>query len=216
IFTPPDGAVTELALAPSQGDLRIHIPEDKAQTALGYMVEAPALSSKEALAWRLALYMFSHGYGGRLGDEAISNRGLAYYVSADYRGGENAGLVTLNIGVDPDKQQALFETLKAELARFVAEPPDEAELAEAQRNLIGRKVSAAQSNEEIVDALASDWAGPGLTTIAEFRAAVNAATLRDVRAVLPRFADGDFVVTSAGAAKDATVSTGESPMESDG
>lgn len=216
IFTPPDGAVTELALAPSQGDLRIHIPEDKAQTALGYMVEAPALSSKEALAWRLALYMFSHGYGGRLGDEAISNRGLAYYVSADYRGGENAGLVTLNIGVDPDKQQALFETLKAELARFVAEPPDEAELAEAKRNLIGRKVSAAQSNEEIVDALASDWAGPGLTTIAEFRAAVNAATLRDVRAVLPRFADGDFVVISAGAAKDATVSTGESPMESDG
>lgn len=216
VFGPMAEAAPHAALAPSQGDLRIHVPEDKAQTALGYMVEAPALDSKEALAWRLALYMFSHGYGGRLGEEAISNRGLAYYVSADYRGGKGSGLITLNIGVDPDKQPALLETLKAELARFVAEPPDEAEFAEAKRNLIGRKISAAQSNVEIVDALASDWAGPGLTTIEGFRAAVNAASLADVRAVLPRFADGDFVVISAGAAEDATVSTGESPMESDG
>ena len=151
------------------------------------MTAAPALDADDALAWRLALYIFAHGYGGRLGEEAISNQGLAYYISADYRGGKDAGLVTLNISIDPEKQTALLETLKAELARFVSEPPDEADLAEAQRHLIGRKISAAQSNDEITAALARDWAGPGLTTIEEFNAAVNAVTLDEVRSVLPAF-----------------------------
>ncbi len=197
-FAAPSGAISALALTPSQGDILVHIPEEKAQTALGYMAAAPAADDEKALAWRLALYMFAHGYGGRLGEEAISNKGLAYYISADYRGGKGAGLVTLNIGVDPDKQQALLETLKGELARFKSQPPDEAELAEAKRYLIGRKISAAQSNEEITAALASDWAGPGLTTIEDFAAAVNAVTLEDVRGVLPAFTNGDFVVISAG------------------
>jgi zinc protease len=202
-FGAPNDAMPELSLSPSQGDLQIHIPEDKAQTALGYMAAAPALDDEQALPWRLALYMFAHGYGGRLGEEAISKQGLAYYISADYRGASNrfggAGLITLNIGVDPAKQQALLETLKAELARFVSQPPDEAELAEAKRHLIGRKISAAQSNEEITAAIARDWAGPGLTTIEAFAEAVNAVTLDEVRGVLPAFAGGDFVVISAGA-----------------
>ncbi|PQA89336.1 M16 family metallopeptidase [Hyphococcus luteus] len=209
----PNGARRLAALTPSKGDIRVHIPEDKAQTALGYMTSAPALDEENALAWRLALYMFSHGYGGRLGNEAISKRGLAYYVSADYRSGADAGLVTLNIGVDPDKQEALLETLKAELKRFVAEPPDEAELAEAKRHLIGRKISAAQSNEEITAALAHDWAGPGLMTIEDFAAAVNAVTLGEVRAVPPAFADGDVVVISAG---DENHGTDESDNRSQG
>ncbi|MFC2953702.1 M16 family metallopeptidase [Marinicaulis aureus] len=200
-FSPILAEPSVATITPSQGDIHVHLPEDKAQVALGYMTAAPALDSGEAAAWRLALYMFAHGYGGRLGEEAISNQGLAYYIGADYRGGKGAGLITLNIGVDPDKQQALLETLKAELARFQSEPPDEAELAEAKRHLIGRKISAAQSNEEITAALAQDWAGQGLTTIEDFSAAVNAVTLDELRDVLPAFADGDVVAISAGGEK---------------
>ncbi|MEZ5891898.1 MAG: insulinase family protein [Parvularculaceae bacterium] len=195
----PGGEIAPITLTPSQGDILVRIAEDKAQAALGYMAAAPALNDRQALAWRLALYMFAHDYGGRLGAEAISKRGLAYYIGADYRGGKGAGLITLNIGVDPDKQDALLETLKAELACFVAEPPDAAELADAKRNLIGRKISAAQSNDEITAALARDWAGPGLTTIEDFANAVNAVSLDDVRGVLPAFISGDAVVISVGA-----------------
>ncbi len=195
------GERPSVSLTPSTGDIHVHIPDEKAQLAVGYMTAAPGLDTDEAMAWRLALYMFAHGYGGRLGEEAISNQGLAYYIGADYRGGKGAGLITLNIGVDPDKQQALLKTLKAELARFQSEPPDEAELAEAKRHLIGRKISAAQSNEEITAALALDWAGPGLTTIEEYAAAVNAVTLDQLRDVLPAFADGDIIAISAGGEK---------------
>ena len=194
----PTGTIAAAALSSSPGDLDIRIPHDKAQTALGYMVDAPAPVSSDALAWRLALYMFAHGYGGRLGEEAISKRGLAYYIDAAYRGGRGAGLVTFNIGVDPDKQAALLETLQAELARFRSEPPNDADLAEAKNHLIGRKISAAQSNSEITAALARDWAGPGLSTIDDYSALVNAITLDDIHAVLPAFTEGDIVVISVG------------------
>lgn len=195
------GERPSVSLVPSTGDIHVHIAEEKAQLALGYMAAASGLETDEAIVWRLALYIFAHGYGGRLGEEAISDQGLAYYIGAEYRGGKDAGLITLNIGVDPDKQQALLEVLKAELARMVSEPPSEAELAEAKRHLIGRKISAAQSNDEITAALARDWAGPGLTTIEEYAAAVNAVTLDQLRDVLPAFADGDFIAISAGGEK---------------
>lgn len=199
----PSGEAPRSRLTPSQGDLSIRINEPKAQTALGYMAPAPALEDEMALAWRMALYLFAHDYGGRLGDEAISRRGLAYYADARYRGDKGAGLVTLNIGVDPDKQEALVGVLRAELARFVEEPPDAADLAEARRHLIGRKISAAQSHEEIAAALAQDWAGPGLSTIDDYAAAVNAVTLDELRGVLPAFVSGDVVIISVGAPGDA-------------
>ncbi|MEZ5929940.1 MAG: hypothetical protein R3C55_15845 [Parvularculaceae bacterium] len=57
------------------------------------------------LAWRLALLRaLAHHYEGRLGAEAISNRGLVYYIGAKYRASPTAGLITLQTGVDPDKQ----------------------------------------------------------------------------------------------------------------
>ena len=84
------------------------------------------------------------------------------------------------------------------MARFRSEPPNDADLAEAKNHLIGRKISAAQSNSEITAALARDWAGPGLSTIDDYSALVNAITLDDIHAVLPAFTEGDIVVISVG------------------
>lgn len=198
-FSAIGGKAQPSHLTPSKGDIFVAIPEEKAQAALGYATTAPKLNSTDALAWRLALYMFAHGYGGRLGDEAISRRGLAYYIDADYRGGADAGLVTLSIGVDPDKQDALQALLKAELGRFVAEPPSAAEFAEAKRHLIGRRISAAQSNEELVARLADIWTGHGIMDDEDYAAAVNAITLEQVLEILPAFAGGDMIVVSVGA-----------------
>ncbi len=188
------------SLTPSSGDIVISIPEDKAQAAIGYMAAAPARNAPEALAWRMALYLFAHDYGGRLGAEAISRQGLAYYIGADYRGaGNSPGLVTLSIGVDPEKQDALQDLIRSELARFAAEPPTEVELAEAKRHLIGRRISAAQSNEELTAALAGNWANHDMMDETSFSAAVNAVTLEDVHAVLPAFTGGDMIVVKVGA-----------------
>ncbi len=190
----------QTSLHPSTGDITVSIPEEKAQAALGYMAAAPARSSPDALVWEMALYLFAHDYGGRLGDEAISNRGLAYYIGADYRGGAlGDGLITLAIGVDPAKQDALEVLIRAELDRFVTEPPTEAELAEAKRHLIGRRISAAQSNEELTAALAEIWASHGIMDAEDYAAAVNAVTLDQLHEILPAFAGGDMITIRTGA-----------------
>lgn len=187
-------------LRPSTGDITVSIPEEKAQAALGFMAAAPARSDPQALAWEMALYLFAHDYGGRLGEEAISKRGLAYYIGADYRSGASGdGLVTLAIGVDPAKQDALETLIRTELDRFVTEPPTEAELAEAKRHLTGRRISAAQSNEELTAALAEIWASHGMMDAEDYAAAVNAVTLDQLHEILPAFTGGDMIIIKTGA-----------------
>lgn len=188
-----------IALVKSGGDITVALPQKKAQAALGYMVAAPPLSDENAIAWRLALYILSHDYEGRLGKEAISRRGLVYYIGADYRAAPDAGLITLSIGVDPDKQAAMRAILQSELRRLVDDPPTEEELAEAKRHLIGRRVSAAQSNPEIAAAVAREWLAYGaLRGDDVYAGAVNAVSLQAVRALLPAFAGGDIVTIKVG------------------
>lgn len=186
-------------LTPGSGDIDVSLAANKAQAALGYMVAAPAPDDESAIAWRLALYILSHDYEGRLGKEAISRRGLVYYIGADYRAAPGAGLITLSIGVDPDKQEAMRALLSSELKRLLDEPPTEKELAEAKRHLIGRRISAAQSNPEIAAALAREWLAYGaLRDKDAYAGAVNAVSLEAVRALLPAFAGGDIVTIKVG------------------
>ncbi|MEE4163476.1 MAG: insulinase family protein, partial [Woeseiaceae bacterium] len=154
--------------------------------------------SRDSLTWELALYLFSHGYEGRFGKAAISDRGLAYYIAADYRGGPDTGLITLAAGVDPVSQAPLAALLQSELARFVAEPPAAEELAEAKAYLVGRRTSAALSPAERVERLASDRVGHGLMTSDAYADAVAAVTLDQLNAVLTAFADGRVVTVAVG------------------
>ncbi|MCA8896230.1 MAG: insulinase family protein, partial [Amphiplicatus sp.] len=196
---PPPASPPSAAPSPSTGAVTAAIADKKSQTALGYMVPAPAMNDADALAWRLALYVLSHHYEGRLGAEAISNRGLVYYIGAKYRASPTAGLITLQTGVDPDKQGEMRDLIKSEIARLLSEPPSEAEFAEAKRHLIGRRISAAQSNDEIAESLSLEWLAFGaLRSVDDFAATVNAVTLDDVKAVLPTFVKGDIVTVTVG------------------
>ncbi len=142
-------------------DIDIVLDEPKAQNAVGYMAAAPAANDEGALAMRIALYVISHGYEGRLGKEAITRRGLAYYIDAQYLAGADGGIVTLSSGVDPDKTDAFRALMKTEISRLQSEPPTDAEIAEAKKHLIGRKISGSQSNAEIADALVRDFLAAG-------------------------------------------------------
>jgi predicted Zn-dependent peptidase len=132
-----------------------------AQAALGYVAPAPAGGSREGLAWRILLYILTHDYGGRLGDAAIRDRGLIYHVDSAYRVARASAAITLSIGVDPARLDAMEAALRAELARLVSEPPSDIEVEAARRHLLGRDLSAAQSNAEIAAALARQWVETG-------------------------------------------------------
>jgi hypothetical protein len=132
-------------------------PAGTAQSQVGYLVAAPHPATEPALAWRLALYVLAHGYEGRLGKEAISRRGLIYWIDAEYRSDGRRGWIELLAGVDPEKRVAMGDLLGMELRGLVERPPSGAEIAEARHHLVGRRRTAAQSNEELASLWAGDW-----------------------------------------------------------
>jgi zinc protease len=165
-----------------------------AQEQLGYVVRAPGPAEPAAAAWQIALYLLTHGYEGRLGKEAISNRGLVYYVDSAYRSDGRNGWVALSMGVDPDKLPAMRDLLRGELQRLLSMPPTQADLDEARRHLLGRQLSAAQSNRELADRLAREWLWYGeLLDYGDLRQRLEPVTLQDLLAVLPAFAGGAIV-----------------------
>jgi zinc protease len=179
-------------------DMDIALGRPVAQAQLGYIVPAPGPSDSPALAWRLLLYVLSHGYEGRLGKEAISNRGLAYYIDSRYRSDGVNGWITLAIGVDPHKVSPLRDLLVAELRQLREHPPTEAEVEEAKAHLLGRAVSAAESNAELADSVAGDWLWyGGVRTPAELEARLRRVGRRDVIAAVDAFVEGAVITVSA-------------------
>ena len=165
-----------------------------AQERLGYLVRAPGPAEPGAAAWRMALYILSHGYEGRLGKEAISRRGLVYYIDSAYRSNGVDGWITLDIGVDPAQLPAMRDLLRSELERLQQEPPSQAEIEEARRHLLGRFVSAAQSNAELADRLSREWLWYGeLVDYETLSAALGHVTREDVLAILPEFTAGAVI-----------------------
>jgi predicted Zn-dependent peptidase len=162
-----------------------------AQSQLGYVVAAPGPHDDGYLATRILLYTLAHHYEGRFGKEAISRRGLAYYVDARYTSNGGPGFVTLGIGVDTHKLDALAALLAAELERLGKEPPTTAEIEEAKQHLVGRAMSAAQGNDELATELATNWLWHGdLPSVERLRERLDAVTREDVLAVIPGFVNG--------------------------
>jgi predicted Zn-dependent peptidase len=192
-MTPADPAPLHPRTVPR--DLEIEVPVAKAQAQLGYVVAAPPPGHPDCFAWRMLLYVLSHGYEGRLGVEAISRRGLVYYIDAEYLTDGTSGRVSLAIGVDPAKLDAMRELLHETLKGLAEMPPTEAEVAEAGTHLLGRRQTAAQSNEEISARLIEEWVGWGrMLSDDEFAAAVNAVSRKDLERVIPAFLAGTTIV----------------------
>jgi predicted Zn-dependent peptidase len=176
-------------------DIDIHLDKPVAQAQLGYIVPAPGPTDEQALAYRILLYILSHDYEGRLGKEAISNRGLAYYIDSRYRSDGGEAWITLSVGVDPAKVTQLKTLLKAELRRLQEDLPTNDEIEEAKRHLVGRARSGSQSNEELAAALAEEWLWYGeLLTPEALAEKLDVIDREDVIGIVTEFIDGATIV----------------------
>ena len=165
-----------------------------AQEQLGYVVRVPNRSDDAAIAWQLVLYVLNHGYEGRLGKEAISRRGLVYYIDTAYHTDGQNDWITMSTGVDADKLPAMKKLFRAELDRLLASPPSVAELEEAKNHLLGRFDSAAQSNLDLADSLTRQWVlHDGLLGRDELVRKLEGVTRQDIINLLPAFTNGSFV-----------------------
>jgi predicted Zn-dependent peptidase len=89
--------------------------------------------------------------------------------------------------------------LKAQLARLVTEPPTAAEVDTARRHLLGRDISAAQSNREIANRLARQFIDAGgLRSHQQLEAALNSIGPQDLAAIAPAFARGTILRVDVG------------------
>jgi len=168
-----------------------------AQSQLGYIVAAPAPTEPAYTAWRILQYIVAHGYEGRLGKEAISRRGLAYYIETRYSSAGGSGRITLSTGVDTTRLPALEALLAREFARLASAPPTEAEIAEARQFFFGRAQSASQSNEELAATLGRHWLRHAeIPNLDRLREQLDAVTRDDVLAVVPAFVDGLTIVVA--------------------
>lgn len=178
-------------------EIAISIGAPVAQAQLGYIVSVPGPMEPSYEAVRILLYILSHGYEGRLGKEAISRRGLAYYIESRYRSDGVNGWVTLGIGVDPARIEPLKTLLLEELLRLETDPPTEMEIDEAKRYLRGRAQSAYQSNGELAASLAQQWLWHGDARILDSLDKRLAAVARkDVLNAVPGFINGLTIVVA--------------------
>ncbi|HWM89193.1 MAG TPA: insulinase family protein [Thermoanaerobaculia bacterium] len=159
----------------------------KAQSQIGYAVPVPS----SPLAWRMLLYVMAHDYEGRLGKELISRRGLAYYLGTRHHTDGQAGWLSITTGVNPDKLDEARALFFGGLDALLQHPPTEAEVEEARQHLIGRRLTAPMSNEEMSAAYAREWIERGrLLTDAEWEREVRAVTREEILEIVPAFLAG--------------------------
>jgi zinc protease len=174
--------------------VREQIAKPLAQGALGYVVQGPAPGTRDALAWRMLLYVLTHDYSGRLGRSAIADKGIVYHIYSSFRTDGHRSWAKISTGVDPDKADAMEAELRAQLARLVSAPPTVAEVEAARTHFLGRDVTAAQDNEEIVAKLAREFVETGgLRSHEQLRAQLQAVTPADLAAAARSFVNGTII-----------------------
>jgi predicted Zn-dependent peptidase len=192
-------ALAPVELQVTQTELSATVAAAKAQARLGYVVTVPTPSDHDHLTWRVLLYILTHGYEGRLGKEVITRRGLIYYIDSEVHSDGSSAWISLEMGVDPPKLVPLRKLLARELEGLKNHPPKAAEVEEAKRHLVGRRISAAQSPEEISTALLREWMFVGrLRSLEEYTQQVSEVSREDVLRIVPAFSAGAIASVEAG------------------
>jgi len=174
--------------------IRERIAKPLAQGGIGYVAEGPAPGTREALAWRMLLYVLTHDYSGRLGRSAITEKGIVYHIYSSFRTNGARSWATISTGVDPAKADAMEAELRAQLAKLASTPPSAAETDAARNHLLGRDLTAAQSNEELAAKLTREFVETGaLRSHAQLRELLQTITPADLSALVPLMAKGTLI-----------------------
>lgn len=184
---------------PKQEIVRERIAKPLSQGGIGYVVEGPAPGTRDALVWRMLLYVLTHDYSGRLGKSAISEKGLVYHIYSSLRTNGKQTWATIWTGVDPGKADAMQEELQAQIAKLADNPPSAAEVEAARNHLIGRDLTASQNNEELAAKLSRNFVeAGGLRSHEQLRAMLQGITAADLAKASKQFARGTVLRVDVG------------------
>jgi predicted Zn-dependent peptidase len=117
-----------------------------------------------------------------------------YYIDSAYQTDGGNDWIVLQTGVDPANMPAMERLLKAQLGRLLTDPPSGQEMEEARTHLLGRFISASQSNQELADDLARQWIWYRKVLSVEERAQqLDGVRDEDVLGLLPEFTRGSII-----------------------
>lgn len=131
----------------------VFIP-DKSQADIVLGVPGPARTDPDYIPLALGNSVLGQfGLMGRIGDVVREQAGLAYYAYSSLSGGPGPGPWTVHAGVAPHQVEPAIDLIRRELARFVAEPVTDEELADVQSGAIGSLPLSFETNRGTASAL---------------------------------------------------------------
>ena len=135
-----------------------HETDKTNQVQIILAADAPAEPDDRSLLEKLAVSVLSGGMSSRLFTEVREKRGLCYSVHARYGGDRDFGLLSADVGTQPDRAQQSIEVLFEELRRITT-PEGRVTPEEFARAVVGMKsrlVFSGESTGARASALAGD------------------------------------------------------------
>lgn len=143
------------------------------------------------------------GFTSRLTTEVREKRGLTYGIGSGFAPLLQPGPFQISVQTRKDQADEALRVLRAELARFVAEGPTEAEMKAAKANLINGFPLRLDSNRKLIGNVANiAWYGLPLDYLDGWTRRVEAVTAAQVRAAFQRALQPDRMVTVVVGAAD--------------
>ncbi len=164
---------------------------DQAQVIMGF----PGLpyNDPDRYAASVLLNILGGGMSSRLFVEVREKRGLAYMVSTGSAGFRDAGVATIQAGLDPSRLADAFKVIKEELAKIKKTPVSAKELADSKNNIAGRtELSMEDSSAQAQWFAKQFWFGNKIETYEQVTKKIKQVTAAQVKKVANRFFDMDM------------------------
>jgi predicted Zn-dependent peptidase len=201
-FQPPDGDALPLSGTPPafQPSLVHQVREELQQLYLALATRGVAYSDPDRYPIVVLNTLLGGGMSSRLFQSVREEAGLAYsvYSSADFH--RDAGMISIQLGVSPERGREALKRLRVELETLLEQGPSEDEVAAARAQLKGSLVMGQESVSSRLYHLAHEelYRG-GYTPTEEQVARVLAVTRDQVVDVARRFLRPDrFALTALG------------------
>lgn len=181
---PAEAASSAVVLPPVQK--RITYPSSQSHVLIGQV--GMARSDPDYF----ALYVGNHilggsGFDSRIMDEVRQKRGFAYSAYSYFIPMAQPGPLVIGLQTKNSQAGDAMKVARDTVARFVAEGPTEAELAQARNNLVGGFPLRIDSNKKILDYLrAIGFYRLPLTYLDDWIKSVEGVTLQQIRDAFKR------------------------------
>jgi predicted Zn-dependent peptidase len=216
-FLPPDGDPMPLSAPPPpfRPSVRHEIKAELQQLYLSLGTRAIAYADPDRYALIVLNTLLGGGMSSRLFQGVREEAGLAYsiYSAADFH--RDAGMLTIQLGVSPERGREALARVREELVALVERGPDASEIEAARSQIKGSILIGQESVSSRMYTIAHEEIYCGrFTSPAEQVQAIDQVRGEDVNRLARRFLDpGRFAITALGPAVGGPIDERDWPLE---